>query len=217
MLARSVPRLKEQFMIKHKFHLLFLATVVLGGLPAMAQPGPPPPLPGGGVLEPFGGGFSPERQLHIKVKNGPFEVVTGKFTLPGGGEIDWHDHPGTGVLTVSKGAFDEFRENGCVVLHGPGSVFFENQGEIHRVANASASEPAEALITFFLPVGSAFPVTFVGPPKDRPCTPRNGKEPNEGERPSLEEIQAKIDANADAVQTIHDLLNSLIRSLPFRR
>ncbi|MEZ5362425.1 MAG: hypothetical protein R2748_08835 [Bryobacterales bacterium] len=164
------------------------------------------------MLEPCGG-FSPERQLQIKVKNGPFQVVTGKFTLPGGGFLDWHDHPGTGVITVTKGAFDEFKASGCVALHGPGGVFFEVQGEVHRIANASATEPAEGLITFFLPVGSAAPVAFVPPPRERPCAPGQSEEPDEDETASLEEIQAAVSANATAVSRIHDLLTRVARSL----
>lgn len=194
-------------MSKRDFHLLFLTAAVFSALPASAQP-----LPGGGVLEPLGGGFTPERQLQIKVKNGPFQVVTGRFTLPGGGYLDWHDHPGTGVITVTKGAFDEFREDGCVSLHGPGSVFYEVQGEVHRVANASPSEPAEGLITFFLPVGSD-PVTFVPPPRERPCVPGQSKEPDEEEAASLDEIQTAITANSTAIMKIQDLLTRVARSL----
>lgn len=199
-------------MVKRKLHRLSLVVALLSALPAMAQQAPPP-LPGGGVLEPFGGGFSPEGQIKLRINNGPFQVVTGKFTLPAGGEIDWHDHPGTGVLTVIKGAFDEFKENGCVVLHGEGSVFFERQGEIHRVANASALEPAEGLITFFLPVGSA-PVAFVSAPETGPCSPQPD---DEEKRPNLSEIQAQIAANAAAIEQVRELLTNLVRILPFRR
>ena len=197
-------------MIKRQFHLLFLAAALLGALPASAQP-----LPGGGVLEPFGGGFSPERQLQIQVKNGPFQVVTGKFTLPGGGEVDWHDHPGTGFITVTKGAFDEFKEGGCVAIHNVGSVFFEAQGQVHRVANASATEPAEGLITFFLPMG-ANPVEFVPPPADRPCSPGTPDAPDEMEAASLEEIQTAVQANATAISKLQDLLTRVARSLSLK-
>jgi len=200
-------------MIKRNFHRLLLAALLLGAMSAMAQPEPPPPLPGGGVLEPIGGGFSPERQLQIKVKNGPFEAAIGKFTLPVPGELDWHDHPGSGVIMVLEGEFVEFKENGCVAFHGPGSVFFENQGEVHRIANVGAV-PAVGMITFFVPVG-AFPVTFVAPPKAHTCPPA-GKAPDE-EEPSLEDVQAKVAANAEAIQKVYDLLNNLTRTLPFRR
>lgn len=197
-------------MINRELQLLSLAAALVGALPASAQT-----LPGGGVLEPFGGGFSPERQLTLQVKNGPFQVVTGKFTLPGGGKIDWHGHPGTGVITVTKGAFDEFKEGGCVALHNVGSVFFEAQGEVHRVANASATEPAEGLITFFLPVGAA-PVEFVPPPSEQPCSPGTPDEPTEMEAATLEEIQTAIAANASAISKIQELLTRVARSLSLK-
>ena len=159
-------------MTKKLFHFLLVVAALTSVPQIIAQI----VLPGGGTLTPFADpGFTSERRLQIMVKNGPFLVVTGQFTLPGGGEIDWHDHPGTGVITVTKGAFDEFKENGCQVLHGVGSVFFETQGEIHRVVNTSATEPAEGLITFFLPLGSN-PVTFVAPPQERPCPPDRSDE-----------------------------------------
>ena len=188
------------------------AAFALSALPAAAQG---IELPGGGALEPFGGGYSPERQLKIQVQDGPFEVVTGKFTLPQGGQIDWHGHPGTGVITVTAGTFEEFREDGCVVLHGPGSVFFEVQGQVHRVANASANEAAEGLITFFVPVGGA-PVAFVPPPPNKPCMPGTDPGPSEEETASLEAIQAAVEANADSVARIQDLLIRMARALSLK-
>lgn len=160
-------------MIKRKFYLLFLAAAVLGTLPATAQD--PPPL---------AFGMSWERQIHLRADGGPFQVVTTEFELPQGAVLDWHDHPGTGVIIVKKGELMETRENGCVVFHGVGSVFFEVPGGVHKVENNPGSGPSLAVITFFLPMG-AEATTPVSTPEERPCPPGQEKKLASPATPSL--------------------------------
>ena len=74
------------------------------------------------------------------------------------------------IITATKGVFNEHRSSGCISLHEAGDVFFEAEGEVHKITNPSATETAEALITFIVPVGSDL-VTFVPPPEETPCVP----------------------------------------------
>ena len=142
-------------MIKRNFNLFLLAAVLgcvlMSAPPASAQLS----LPGGGTFDLFGPpGLSLERKVLLKVKEGPFSVIYGQFALPGGGGLDWHVNPGVAIITVTKGLFNEHHSNGCVSLYEAGDVFFESEGQVHKIINPSATETAEALITFIVPVGS---------------------------------------------------------------
>lgn len=161
-------------MIKRKVYLLFLAAAVLGTLPATAQD-PPPPL---------ASGMSWERQIHLRADGGPFQVFTSEFALPTGAVLDWHDHPGTGVIIVKEGHFTEYKENGCVLFHGVGSVFFEVPGGVHKIESSGTGEYSSALITFFLPMG-AEPMTPVTTPEERACPPGQEKKLASPATPSL--------------------------------
>ena len=51
-------------------------------------------------------------------------------------------------------------------LHEAGDVFFESEDEVHKIANPSATETAEALITFIVPVGSGVAEYWLVDPRD---------------------------------------------------
>ena len=184
-----------------------LAALLLGCLlqapPAGAQPF---------AFTPFGPpGLSPERQVLLHAKGGPFSVITGELELFGGSALDWHDHPGVAAMTLTSGTINEYRSDGCVVLYEPGDVFYEYQGLVHRIENASATESAKAIATIFIPVGSEL-VTFVPPPRERPCAPGRDDE-TEQEEASLTEIQETLDANSSSIGAIQDLLTRIARAL----
>lgn len=200
--------------IKRSFDFVLVA-VALGGVLLWAQPASAQlTLPGGGTFDLFGEpGLSPESEVVLEATGGPFNTFYGNFALPGGGELDWHVNPGVAVITVTKGMLNEYHSNGCVSLYEPGDVFFESEGQVHRIANPSATEPAEALITFIAPAGVDL-VTFVAPPPETECDP--GEDPHGGsEQPSAElaEIKEALDANTEAIAAMQGLLTRVARAL----
>ena len=157
-------------MIKRNFNLFLLAAVLGGVLMSAELASAQLVLPGGATFDLFGPpGLVPERKVLLKAKEGPFNTIYGKFALPAGAMLDWHVNPGVAIITATKGVFNE-HSNGCVFLYEAGDVFFESEGQVHKIINPSATETAEALITFIVPVGSDL-VTFVPPPAETPCVP----------------------------------------------
>ena len=193
-------------MIKRNFNLFMLAAV-LGVLMSAQLASAQLVLPGGATFDLFGPpGLVPEREVLLKVEDGPFNTIYGKFALPGGASLDWHVNPGVAIITATKGIFNEHRSDGCVSLHEAGDVFFESEGEVHKITNPSATETAEALITFIVPVGSDL-VTFVPPPAETPCVP--GEDPDPADEVDVTQLEAKADALAAELAFIKDLMKRL--------
>jgi quercetin dioxygenase-like cupin family protein len=201
-------------MIKRNFNV-FLLAAVLGGVLMSSQPASAQmTLPGGGTFDLFGPpGLVPESKVFLKAKDGPFNTIYGNFALPGGGELDWHVNPGVAIITMTKGMLNEHHPNGCVSLHEAGDVFFESEGQVHKIFNPSPTESAEALIAFIVPVGVDL-VTFVPPPAETPCDP-GGDSDGGNAQPStdLAEIKAALDANTNAIAEIQSLLTRMARTL----
>lgn len=198
-----------------RYSNLSLLAALLGGMLTLVQPASAQlELPGGGTFDLFGPpGLSPESKVQLKAKGGPFNAIYGNFALAGGGELDWHVNPGVAIITVTKGMFNEHHSNGCVSLYEAGDVFFESEGQVHKIVNPSATESAEALIAFLVPVGSDL-VTFVPPPAETTCDP--GEDSHGGQKPpsaELAEIKAALDANTGAIESIQSLLSRIARAL----
>jgi len=204
-------------MIKRNFNL-FLSAAVLGGLLMSVQPASAQlTLPGGATFDLFGPpGLVSEDKVLLHAEGGPFNTIYGNFVLPPNGVLDWHVNPGVAIITATKGMVNEHHSNGCISLHEAGDVFFEVEGEVHKIFNPSATESAEALITFIAPVGSEL-VTFVPPPADTPCEPGGDSHGGGGPRSmTLEEIKATLDANTEAIAEMQDLLTRVARALSLR-
>jgi quercetin dioxygenase-like cupin family protein len=92
-----------------------------------------PPL----TFELLAGGFSPDHRVHINAK-GPSDILQTKIVVQPGGDTGWHTHPGPVIVVVKTGAATEFHSNGCVSVHPAGSVFFESEGEVHKVINETS-------------------------------------------------------------------------------
>ena len=92
-------------------------------------------------------------------------------------------------------------------------MFFEFEGQVHRIENPSATEPVEALITFVAPAGSEL-VTFVPAPTETACDP--GEDSHGGQEqpsPELAEIKAALETNTNAIAEIKTLLTRVARAL----
>ena len=195
-------------MIKRNFSLFLLAAVMGGVLMSVQLASAQLVLPGGATFDLLGPpGLTTERKVNLKAKDGPFSVISGKFGLPAGAMLDWHVNPGVAIITATQGVFNEHRSNGCISLHEAGDVFFEAEGEVHRVFNPSATEPAEALITFIVPVGSDL-VTFVPPPEETSCAPG---EDSHSPRPEVDLTQ--LEAKADNVALQLEFIKGVIKRL----
>jgi quercetin dioxygenase-like cupin family protein len=195
-------------MIKRNFNLFILAALLGGVLMSAQSARAQLVLPGGATFDLLGPpGLTTERKVNLKAKDGPFSVITGQFGLPAGTTLDWHVNPGVAIMAVTKGLFNENRGDGCVLLFEAGDVFFEDEGEVHRVFNPSASEPAEALITFIVPVGSDL-VTFVPPPAEKPCVPAE-----DSHSPRTEVDVTQLEAKADALALQLDFIKDVIKRL----
>ncbi len=199
-------------MIKRNFNLFLLAAVLGGVLMSAQLASAQLVLPGGATFDLFGPpGLSPERKVLLTATEGPFNVIYGKFALPGGAALDWHVNPGVAIITATKGMFNEHRSNGCVSLHESGDVFFESEGEVHKIVNPSATETAEALITFIVPVGSEL-VTFVPPPEETPCVPGEGSDPRPAKL-DVTQIETGVEALAGDLTFVKDVVKRLAARL----
>ena len=200
-------------MIKRNFNLFLLAALLGGALMSAQQASAQLKLPGGATFDLFGPpGLSPERKILIKAEEGPFNVIYGKFALPAGAALDWHVNPGVAIMTTTKGLFNEHHGNGCVSLHEPGDVFFESAGQVHKIVNPSATEIAEGLITFIVPVSSDL-VTFVPPPAETPCDPGEDSHPAGGHGASVSQIKANVDTLAEDLTFVKDVVKRVAARL----
>ena len=195
---------------------LFLLAAVIGGVLITLQPASAQlTLPGGATFDLFGPpGLATDRNVVLQAKQGPFNTIYGNFALPAGASLDWHVNPGVAIITATKGIFNEHRSDGCVSLHEAGDVFFEREGEVHKITNPG-TETAEALITFIVPVGSEL-VTFVPPPAEKPCVPGDSHGGGKERFNDLEEIKAAVEANAAAIAESQTLLARVARALSLK-
>ena len=194
-------------MIKRNFNL-FLFSAMLAGLLMSVQPARAQlTLPGGATFDLFGPpGFSPESEVELEAGDGPFSIVFGKFALPAGASLDWHVNAGVAIAATTQGMLNEHLSNGCVVLHEPGDVLFESEGEVHKIVNPSTTETAEALMVFIAPVGADL-VTFVPPPAETPCVPE--MDPDLEDDLDLTELAAKVDTLSGELFFVKDMIKRI--------
>ena len=145
--------------------IVLIAWAVISTRHALAQGGCPViTLPGGACLTPLAGGFFAHANFKIKVKE-PIEIGQDNLKFAPNTDTGWHFHPGTAFVIVKRGEVTVDHAD-CFTVHAAGSAFMENEGDIHRVRNASSSE-AEIFGTLILPAGSP-PVDFDVPPLPTP-------------------------------------------------
>jgi quercetin dioxygenase-like cupin family protein len=101
---------------------------------------------------PLAQGSSPEPSVNLHV-TGPSDVLQAHLIFPPGAETGWHYHPGPVVVVVNAGYLTEIHKNGCVTVHPPGSVFFEEKDVIHNALNEN-SIPTDVYATFLSPAGA---------------------------------------------------------------
>jgi hypothetical protein len=78
------------------------------------------------------------------------------------------------IVVVNSGTLTEYHENGSVSIYQEGSVFFESEGEAHRVINQGTVE-SEGYATFLIPHGSQ-PLQPAADPGPVTCQPRGDRD-----------------------------------------
>lgn len=136
------------------------ALCVFGGRDAHSQV---PPL----QIIPLAQGSESSRSFSLEGK-GPTDVLQTELIFQPGGETGWHFHPGPVVVVIKSGALTEHENNGCVIVHPAGSVFFEQKDVIHNAINETGGV-TDIYATFLSPSGTQPLIPAANP--GRVCRP----------------------------------------------
>lgn len=93
---------------------------------------------------------------------GPAELITLRVTLPAGGVIAWHTHPGPVQGAIVAGELTVYTPDGCTTTYAQGSAVFVSQGTVHEEHNAGAL-PLEIVAQYLVPEGSPVRVPVDAP------------------------------------------------------
>jgi quercetin dioxygenase-like cupin family protein len=110
------------------------------------------------------------RTLTANLPRGASNTMTVEVTWQADGTSGWHTHPGPVIVNVTEGQVIVTNANDCRPrTYGPGQAFVDpGQGNVHIASNASGTDQAKAVATFFgVPAGS--PATIMAPPAIRPA------------------------------------------------
>jgi quercetin dioxygenase-like cupin family protein len=97
-------------------------------------------------------GSSIGRNVNLQV-NGANDVLQTELVFQPGAETGWHYHPGPVVVVIKSGALTEIENNGCIVVHPAGSVFFEMKDVVHNAVNHTGGV-TDVYATFLSPAGT---------------------------------------------------------------
>lgn len=98
----------------------------------------------------------------------PIDLVVALFTVQPGGQGGWHTHPGPSLWTVTAGTMTIYEgdDPACtphVYPAGTGDVEAQTNEHIHNLRNESATEVAQTVVTFLLPVGAPLRIDLPNP------------------------------------------------------
>jgi quercetin dioxygenase-like cupin family protein len=98
-------------------------------------------------------GSHPTRVVHL---NNASDVVVIKVTIPPGGFINWHTHPGPGTVAVAEGTLTITYAHDCTARdYDKGQAFLDPGSMVHRADNNGATDVI-AYVTFLgIPPGPA--------------------------------------------------------------
>jgi quercetin dioxygenase-like cupin family protein len=136
-------------MRKRKFGILVAVVLAAGVVPAAATPGTgvtKTDLARATISEPVSASATGESDL-----------VGEMVTVPAGGFVPWHSHPGANFVAVKSGALSVAvsGDQGCTVsTYSAAKGYLEHMGKIHSARN-EGSTPAEVYVTqIAMPVGA---------------------------------------------------------------
>jgi quercetin dioxygenase-like cupin family protein len=120
---------------------------------AQAPPGP--------IFEPIAVGVANVLQ-NTKYTKGPTTLDFRKATIPVGGVVPWHCHPGPTTFIVVQGELTTFAPDGTTLVLGPGDADVEAVG-IARQSQNLGTEDVVVYIAFAPPEGQLPTIWLTGP------------------------------------------------------
>lgn len=93
---------------------------------------------------------------------GPAELITLRVTLPPGGVIPWHLHPGPVQAVIISGDLTIYQSDGCTAQYHAGDATFLPAGTVHEEHNDGAL-PIELLVSYLVPEGTPVRVPAEAP------------------------------------------------------
>jgi quercetin dioxygenase-like cupin family protein len=94
---------------------------------------------------------------------GPAELITLRVTLPPGGVIPWHLHPGPVQAVLLSGDLTILQSDGCTAQYHAGDAAFLPAGTVHEEHNDGAV-PIELVVSYLVPEGTPARVPADAPP-----------------------------------------------------
>jgi quercetin dioxygenase-like cupin family protein len=137
-----------------------LALCVFGGRDARSQV---PPL----QIIALAPGTNNDKSFNLEGK-GPTDVLQTELVFQAGAETGWHYHPGPVVVVIKSGSLTEIEDDGCVIVHPAGSVFFEKKDVVHNAVNETGGV-TDVYATFLSPSGAQPLIPAANP--GRVCRP----------------------------------------------
>ena len=107
------------------------------------------------------------RTDYSEIVGGPAELITLRVTVPPGGIIAWHTHPGPVQGVVTAGELTVYQSDGCTSTYRQGSAVFVTPGTLHEEHN-DGSVPLELIASYLVPEGSPIRVA-AEPPEPATC------------------------------------------------
>ena len=94
--------------------------------------------------------FAPGVKVKLQTQ-GPIEVAYQRITIPPGGTLGWHSHPGPTVVTVFQGTLSFYHAEECTheIEYATGQSVSNMPDEIHMARNEGASAVLE-LASYYL-------------------------------------------------------------------
>ncbi len=101
-------------------------------------------------------------QADVKYKVGPYALDLEKVTIPVGGVVPWHCHPGPTTFIMVQGELTTFAPDGSSRVLGPGDADVEQIGTPRESENLG-TEDIVAYIQFAPPEGLPNTIWLSGP------------------------------------------------------
>jgi quercetin dioxygenase-like cupin family protein len=135
--------------------------LLVGGVVSRADADTPP----GPIFENLAVGLAQVTKME-KFDKGATTIDIRKATIPVGGVVPWHCHPGPTLFAVVSGTLTTHNADGTGAVLGPGMADVEQVGMV-RTSENLGDEDVVLYIAFAPPAGEPATIWLTGP--DEPC------------------------------------------------